>query len=142
LKLKREGSSVQNFALVFGIIYIVVGLLGFVPALVSPPEPTYPLVIEANHGRLFGLFPINLLHNLVHLGIGIWGVIASRSASEAVVFARGVAVLYVALTILGLIPATNTLFGLAPIYGYDIWLHATSAIVAVYFEVVRTPESS
>ena len=52
-------------------------------------------------------------------------------------YARTVAVIYGVLTVLGLIPATSTTFGLVPIYGNDVWLHAGLAIVAAYFGFVR-----
>jgi hypothetical protein len=124
----------QKFALVFGIIYLVVGLLGFVPGVVQPPPADAPhLVVEANHGRLLGLFPINLLHNLVHLLVGAWGLAGARSFGGALGFARGLAIFYGLLVVLGLIPGTDTLFGLVPIQGHDVWLHALSAIVAAYF---------
>ena len=121
----------QKFALAFGILYLVVGLLGFVPGVVQPPPADAPnLMVEANHGRLLGLFPINLLHNLVHLLVGAWGLAGARSFAGALGFARGLAIVY---GLLGLIPGTDTLFGLVPIQGHDVWLHALSAAVAAYF---------
>ena len=126
---------VQKFALAFGILYVAVGLLGFVPGLVTP-ETGHDLAVDAGHGRLLGLFPVNLVHNLVHLGIGVWGLLASRSLGGAVGYARGLTILYGALAVLGLIPATNTLFGLAPLYGLDVALHAASALLAGYFGFV------
>lgn len=82
---------------------------------------------------LFGLFPVNVLHNLVHILFGAWGLVAARSLGAARTYARVVAIAYALLTIMGLIPATNTTFGLVPIYGHDVWLHALLAIVAAYF---------
>jgi hypothetical protein len=90
-------------------------------------------MVEANHGRLLGLFPINLLHNLVHLLVGIWGLAGARSFAGALGFARGLAIFYGLLVVLGLIPGTDTLFGLVPIHSHDVWLHALSAAVAAYF---------
>ena len=124
---------VRKFALVFGIIYVIAGVLGFVPGIVQPPHHAPPLLVEANHGRILGLFTINLLHNIVHLLIGAWGIIGSRTVAGALVFARGLAIFYGLLAILGLIPATNTLFGLVPIHDHDVWLHAGSALIAAYF---------
>jgi hypothetical protein len=124
---------IQKFALIMGIVYLVAGISGFIPPLVSPPEEVHGLVVEAGYGRLLGLFPINFLHNLVHLAVGVWGLMGSRNLAGAIIFSRGLALLYGVLTILGLIPATNTLFGLAPIYGHDVWLHAGSALIAGYF---------
>jgi hypothetical protein len=48
-----------------------------------------------------------------------------------------VALIYALLTVLGLIPATNTAFGLVPIYGHDVWLHAVLAAGAGHFGFVR-----
>jgi hypothetical protein len=48
-------------------------------------------------------------------------------------FARGLTVVYGILAVMGLIPALNTMFGLAPIFGHDIWLHAGTALIAAYF---------
>jgi hypothetical protein len=125
--------TVNKFALIFGIVYTVVGILGFVPGLVTTPEVPADLVGDMSHGRLLGLFPVNAVHNLVHLGVGIWGIVAAKAFSSAVFYARANAVLFGLLVILGLIPATNTLFGLAPIYSHDIWLHLVNAVVAAYF---------
>ena len=58
---------VRTFALVFGLIYLVVGILGFIPGMVHPAHGAPPLAVEANYGLLLGLFPINVLHNLVHV---------------------------------------------------------------------------
>lgn len=124
---------VKKFALIFGIVYAVVGVLGFIPALVVSPEMSGDMAIDAGHGRLLGLFPVNVVHNLVHLAVGIWGIVAAKSFAASVFYAKANAVVFGLLVILGLIPATNTLFGLAPIYGNDIWLHLVNAVVAGYF---------
>jgi hypothetical protein len=125
--------SVRAFAIVFGVIYLAVGLLGFVPALRSLPADAPPIAVTSGYGYLLGLFPINLLHNLVHLAIGVWGVLAYRSFPAARLYARGLAVIYGVLTVFGLIPGLNTLFGLTPLFGHDVWLHALTAIIAAWF---------
>ena len=48
-------------------------------------------------------------------------------------YARGVAIIYAVLTIMGLVPALNTTLGYIPIYGNDVWLHAVLALIAAYF---------
>ncbi len=130
--------TARNFALIAGIIYIVVGVLGFVPPLLSSPPPGAPsLRIPAAYGYLFGLFPVNVLHSLVHLAIGIWGVIAWRTFGAARTFAASLAIIFGVLTILGLIPQLNTLFGIVPLFSHDIWLHALTAVIAAYFGFAR-----
>ena len=95
---------------------------------------------RARHGRggrigRHGLFPVNVLHNIVHLLSGVWGSAASRSIDGSRVYARGVATIHAVLTVMGLISAGNlyATFGLIPLYGNDIWLHALLAIVAACF---------
>ena len=126
--------TVRNFSLIAGIAYLAAGVLGFIPAFLWPaPDSAPPLGINGFYGYLLGLFPVNLMHNLVHLAIGAWGVAAARSMSGARIYAKSIAVLYGLLAVMGLIPMLNTLFGLAPIHGHDVWLHAATALIAAYF---------
>ena len=126
--------TVRTFALVAGIAYLAAGVLGFIPQLLSPPPANAPHVgITAFYGYLLGLFPVNFLHNLVHLAIGAWGIAASRMAGGARTYAKALAIIYGILTIMGLIPGLSTLFGLVPLFGHDVWLHAITAIIAAYF---------
>ena len=124
---------VRYFALIYGIVFLVVGIAGFVPGLVTMADPAAEVALDTGFGRLFGLFPINWLHNLVHIAFGIWGLAAYRTFSAARLYARAVAIIYGVLTVMGLIPVLNTTFGLIPLYGHDVWLHALLAIVAAYF---------
>ena len=124
--------STRTFALIFGIVFIAVGLAGFVPGLVEPLHPEHPPV-EPVGGLLFGLFPVNALHNAVHILFGIWGLAASRSLAGSVSYARGVAIIYAVLTIAGLVPGLETGFGMVPLYQNDVWLHLVLAAVAAYF---------
>ena len=126
-------TQVQGFARIFGIIYIIVGILGLIPGIVQPLADTTGLSVTAGYGRLLGLFPVNLIHNLVHIGVGAWGIWAARNFLASSNFAKANAILFGLLAVLGLIPATNTLFGLAPLYGIDVVLHALTAAVAAYF---------
>ena len=130
----------RSFALAFGIVFLLVGIAGFVPPLVSPPPTGPDVAADAGFGRLMGLFPINALHNLVHVAFGAWGLAAYRSPSAVRLYARAVAVIYALLAVMGLVPGLNTTFGLVPIYGHDVWLHALLAIVAAYFGFVAAPE--
>lgn len=134
--------NIQTFARIFGVVFLLVGIAGFIPGLTQSHD--HPdLAVEAGSGMLLGLFPVNVLHNLVHIAFGVWGIAAARRIDQSRLYARVVAVSYALLTLLGIIPATNTTFGLVPIYGHIIWLHALLAAVAAYFGfVARTDEST
>jgi hypothetical protein len=127
---------IRTFALVFGIIYLLVGILGFIPGLNQHHADLPPIAVDSFYGRLMGLFPVNILHNVVHLAIGLWGLLASRNVGGARLYGKALAVLYGLLAIMGLIPGLDTMFGLVPIFGHDVWLHALSALVAGYFGFV------
>ena len=126
--------TTRKFALVFGAVFLLVGIAGFVPQLVQEMHPEHPaLTLNSNAGQLLGLFPVNVLHNIVHILFGLWGLAASRSPGGAKHYGRGVAVIYLVLTIAGFVPALQTGFGLVPLFGNDIWLHALLAVIAAYF---------
>ena len=124
----------RRFALVVGIIYLVIGIAGFIPGLVQGQD--YPdLAVDAGSGALLGLFPVNVVHHLVHLLIGVLGIAAYRAFDTARLYARGLAIVYGVLAVMGLISAANlhTMFGLTPLFSHDVWLHAGTAIIAAYF---------
>jgi hypothetical protein len=126
--------SIRYFALVYGIVFLLIGLAGFFPAFVTPMTPADPgLMLNAGAGHLFGLFPVNLLHNLVHVAFGIWGLVAWRRIDASIGYARGVAIIYAVLFVMGLVPGLWTAFGLVPLHGNDVWLHLLLAAVAAYF---------
>ena len=132
---------VRMFALIIGVVYIAAGALGFIPAaLTTPGGPD--LAVDTGYGRLLGLFPVNILHNIVHLAIGLWGVLAYKSVAGSIAFARGLAIVYAILGVAGLIPGLNTLFGLVPLFGNDVWLHLATAAVAAYFGWVARPATT
>jgi len=126
--------NTATFALIFGIAYLGAGLLGLIPAaLMPPPADAPPTHFTLLYGYLLGLFPVNILHSAVHIAIGAWGFMAWRGMASAKVFARSLTLFYGALAVMGLIPGMNTLFGMLPMYGHDVWLHAGTAVVAAYF---------
>jgi hypothetical protein len=130
----------RKWTMFLGVAFLGVGILGFVPALVTAPAHYEPLLgIHAAHGRLFGIFPVNVVHNLVHIAFGIWALAASRDMGHARVFNKANAIIYGLLAIAGLVPGLNTMFGLVPLYGHDVWLHALIAFATGYFAWVWEP---
>jgi uncharacterized protein DUF4383 len=112
----------QRVALVFGVVFILVAVLGFIT-----PGGTGMAADMATAPKLLGLFPVNLLHNVVHLLFGAWGVLAARTWPAARTYCQIGGVIYIVLTILGFVVPTT--FGLIPIGGNDIWLHALLGVV-------------
>jgi len=68
---------IRTFALVFGIIYLLVGVLGFIPGVNQQHMADMPsIAVDSFYGRLMGIFPVNILNNIVHILIGAWGVLS------------------------------------------------------------------
>jgi uncharacterized protein DUF4383 len=135
--------STRWFALVFGIVFLLAGASGFIPGMLHPvPAGAPPLAVSMGYGFVMGLLPVNVLHNLVHVLFGILGVVAYAGSFAPRVYAQIVAVSYGLLVVLGLLPATHTLFGFVPIYGNDVWLHLALGAVAAYFGFMSPAEAS
>lgn len=129
----------RKFALIFGIFYLLTAIAGMIPGFMTSPLAGDPsLTVNTMYGRLFGLFPMNIVHMVIHAAIGIWGILASRSWDASRGYARFNAILFLVLAVMGLFPTLHTTFGLAPLFSHDIWLHAVSAILAGYFGFVAT----
>jgi len=133
--------NTRIFSLILGIIFTLVALLGFLDigvthGMVGPDMHLTGNVAHAGHGYLLGLFPVNHLHNTIHLIFGLWGILAYfAGVRAAVTYARVTGIIYVVLALMALIPndAMKTTFGMIPIWGHDIWLHAVIGLVALYF---------
>jgi hypothetical protein len=103
----------RTYALAFGAVYTLVGIIGFA---VAPTMQTHDLII----------FPVNAVHNAVHLAVGLVGLAAFFTARD-VVYGRGMAILFAVLTVAGFLP--QPLLGLVPLGGWDIALHAATALL-------------
>jgi hypothetical protein len=135
--------AAQKFALSIGLVYSVMGVMGFIPALVSQPESLPPYVSElgvvSGYGYLMGLFPVNTPHNIIHIATGLLGIITCISLDSARLFSGQLGIYYTTLAVLGLVPVANTFFGLFPIYGADVALHGLTGIMGIYFGFFATP---
>jgi hypothetical protein len=102
--------TTRSLALVLGVVYLGLGVLGLMP------------------GALAGLFPVNPALALVHVAIGVWGLAAYTGRARAHVFARSAAFIFVALGLAGMLEELDRF--LMPLHGANVWLHLASAGVA------------
>lgn len=132
------GMTITKFTKIMGILFVLAAVGGFVPGLLHAPHTDDPnLVVDSFYGRLMGLFPVNVLHNLVHLLLGIWALVASKNVASSIVYCRASSIFYGFLVLIGLVPALNTMFGLVPIFGHDVWLHIAFTIPLAYYGYVH-----
>ena len=121
-------SVAQRFAQVFGIIYVLVGIAGFIPPLLagSLTGGMGPFA-----GLLLALFAVNWFHSLAHLAIGAAGLAVYRSPSASRAYALALGVAYLGLFLLGILSGSvATLGGLLPLNGLDDLLHIATSLVA------------
>ena len=118
--------SSRLFAQIFGAIYLIVGILGFIPGIAQSSA-----AYGAGGAVLAGLFPVNYLHDVVHLILGIWGLASAGSMARAVSFCRAFAVVLILLGIYGFFSAPTE--SLVPLGSPDTWLHLVSGVIAAYF---------
>jgi len=138
--LQRISDGVRACALSLGILYLFLGIAGFLPGFVSLPTGTSEvpawatrLLFPDGYGYVLGLFPTNFFHDALRIAVGVLGIAATTSLSGSLVFNQGFAIVYGAMVIFGLLPFTNTLFGLMPLFGNNIWFNALTAAAAAYY---------
>ena len=126
-------TTVQKLATVFGIVFILVAIVGFITPGGMYMQPSDP----AMAAKALGMFPVNLLHNIVHLLFGIWGLAAGRSWGGSKSFFVWGGVIYAVLTVLAFVSPSG--FGLVPLAGADIGLHCLLAIVMLGIGLTAKP---
>lgn len=137
--------STRRFAFLLGCFFVLAGISGFIPVLAHPESGAAVVgnaaalqgqggaILGTGDDMLFGFFPVNAAHNVLHILFGLWGLAACRSWRGALVYARSVAIIYFMLAVAGLLPALQTGFGLLPLYAKDVWLHGLIALGGLYF---------
>jgi hypothetical protein len=123
----------RPFVWTAGVILILIGIAGFIPPLA--PVESDPLRVAAGVGgaQLFGLLPVSPVLNVLHLALGGWAIYSGRRLARSVRFARRSAFIFAALTIMGMVPGADTLFGGGPLYGNNILLHGLLALLSFLF---------
>ncbi|GGK90610.1 membrane protein [Sphaerisporangium melleum] len=123
-------TPLQTAAFVLGIIFLVVGVLGFVPGITTG----YGAMKFAGHtsgAHLFGLFQVSVLHNLVHLAYGVAGLAMARTWEGARKYLVWGGVIYLLLWIYGLIVTGPHAANFVPLNTADNWLHFLLGIIMI-----------
>jgi arginine exporter protein ArgO len=120
-------TAVQKAATLVGIVFLAVGVLGFVPGITT----NYGSMQFASHdsaAKLLGLFQVSILHNIVHLLFGIAGVAMSRTESGARSYLLGGGIIYAILWLYGLVIGQESSANFVPVNTADDWLHFLLAV--------------
>jgi len=118
----------RTAARLFGLAFILIGILGFVPGITD------------GH-MLLGVFHVNTARNLVHLLSGALALVAASSGVAASrTFFRVFGLAYGLVAILGFLGGDQPVLGFISNNLADTWLHATIALAALVLGFAVTPE--
>jgi hypothetical protein len=131
-------TPVQDAARVAGIVFLAVGIAGFVPGLTTDLYDGLEFAGSEGTSELLGTFEVSVLHNIVHGLFGLAGLALAGSASGARMFLLGGGGIYVALFLLGLTGGGDWL----PSNRADDWLHLALGAAMIGVGVVTTRESA
>jgi hypothetical protein len=115
-------TNVQKAAAIVGVVFLLVGVLGFIPGITT----NFGDLSFAGHesdARLFGLFQVSILHNIVHLLFGIAGLALARTAAQARTYLVFGGVIYLVLFVYGLIVGQESAANFVPVNTADDILH-------------------
>ena len=115
--------STQTFARIWGILFLIIGAAGFVPGLTMMNHDHPDMTMDAGLGLELGLFPVNILHNVVHLLFGVAGLALARSEATARSYLIGGGLVYLVLFVYGLVIDQDSGANVVPVNDADNWLH-------------------
>ena len=123
-------SPVRLAALAFGIVFLLVGLAGFIPGITTGLDSLH---IGGHHSEalLLGLFQVSVLHNVVHLLFGVAGIALSRRPAPARLYLRVGGIVYLVLWLYGLVIDKDSMANFVPLNTADDWLHFVLAIAMI-----------
>ncbi|MEU0539987.1 DUF4383 domain-containing protein [Nocardia sp. NPDC005978] len=140
---RRTRARVQIAALIVGSVFLLVGVLGFIPGVTTD----FDTLSGAGHhteAKLLGLFQVSVLHNLVHLLFGVAGIIAARTVAAARLYLVVGGTIYLVLWLYGLVIDQTGDANFIPVNTADNWLHfglgvGMVALGLILPRVTRTP---
>ena len=113
-------SAAIKISLGLGLVYLLIGVLGFIPGITQPSS-------APGQGLLLGIFAVNTVHNLAHLVLGAALVWAATTVSNVRLVNRGLAAVFAVLVIGSLVAPIVEGVAINP---PDTGLHLASLLVA------------
>jgi arginine exporter protein ArgO len=115
-------SPIQLAALVVGAVFLLVGVLGFVPG-VTTHVGDLKFAGHTSRAELLGVFQVSILHNIVHLLFGVLGIVAARKFATSRTYLVAGGAVYLVLWVYGLVTDHESDANFVPLNDADNWLH-------------------
>lgn len=125
--MKAERTLAQKLTMLFGITFLLAGILGFIPGITTNYDDM-KFAGKDSGAELIGLFQVSVLHNIVHLLFGIAGLAMARAWDSAKTYLLGSGIIYVGLFLYGILVSAGSDSNFVPINGWDDVLHAGLAV--------------
>ncbi|MDH2429632.1 DUF4383 domain-containing protein [Sphaerisporangium sp. TRM90804] len=119
---RNTRTPLQTAALVVGAVFLLVGILGFIPGVTTNMDQMQ-FAGHQSDAMLLGVFEVSILHNVVHLLFGVAGVVLARTWSGARSYLIGGGAVYLLLWVYGLLVGHDTAANFVPFNNADNWLH-------------------
>jgi Domain of unknown function (DUF4383) len=132
-----DRTPVQNVARLVGIVFLLVGVAGFIPGLTTNLYEGLEFAGDDGTAELLGLFQVSVLHNIVHGLFGIAGLALAATASGARTYLIGGGAIYLVLFLLGIVGGGDWI----PLNSADNWLHLLLGAGMIALGVITTRES-
>ena len=123
-------TTIQTAALAVGAVFLLVGVLGFIPGITTNYE-TLGFAGHESEALLLGIFQVSILHNIVHLLFGVAGIAMARSAAQSRNYLIGGGAVYLVLWIYGLLIGKDTVANFVPVNTADDWLHFVLGVAMI-----------
>ena len=132
-----KGTPVQNVARLVGIVFLLVGIAGFIPGLTTDLYDGLEFAGDDGTSELLGIFQVSVLHNIVHGLFGLAGLALAATASGARTYLIGGGAIYLGLFLLGIVGGGDWI----PVNNADNWLHLVLGAGMIGLGVLTTRES-
>jgi len=132
-----DRTPVQNGARLVGIVFLLVGIAGFIPGVTTNLYEGLEFAGDDGTSELLGLFQVSVLHNIVHGLFGIAGLALAATASGARTYLIGGGAIYIALFLLGMVGGGDWI----PVNNADNWLHLVLGVGMIGLGIATTRQS-
>lgn len=127
-------SVAQILALLFGVVFLLVGVAGFIPGVTANFDQLSLLGTESD-ADLLGIFRVSVLHNIVHLLFGV-GIIAAAREGWSLAYLLGGGLVYVVVSAYGFVIEHGSDANFLPVNTADNFLHVALAVALLGAGVV------
>ena len=133
----RDRTPVQSLAALVAVVFLAVGVLGFVPGITTH-YGDLAFAGDGSDAKLLAVFQVSILHNIVHLLYGLAGLALARTWDGARLFLIGGGIVYLVLWLLGIVGGADWV----PTNSADDWLHFVLGVGMVVLGFVTTREGA